>query len=116
MKKRDENGNIAKYKARLVAQGISHRPGIDYSDMGTFAPVMRFETLRSMLSLTSVYKWDMQQMDIKNVYLNSPLAEDIYMRQPPGFDDGSGRVCHLKRALYGLKQAGNAWKASLMQQ
>ena len=45
LRKRDENGEITKYKARLVAQGFSQKPGTDYSDNGTFAPVMRFETL-----------------------------------------------------------------------
>ena len=108
-KKRDEHGNIVKYKARLVAQGFSQKPGTDFSHNGTFAPVMRFETLRTMLALAAVNKWDMRQLDVKSAYLNGKLTEEIYMKQPPGFSDSSGRVCRLKRALYGLKQAGHAW-------
>jgi hypothetical protein len=106
-KKRDEHGNIVKYKARLVAQGFSQKPGTDFSHNGTFAPVMRFETLRTMLALAAVNKWDMRQLDVKSAYLNGKLTEEIYMKQPPGFSDGSGRVCKLQRALYGLKQAGH---------
>jgi hypothetical protein len=53
------------------------------------------------------------QMDIKGAYLNGELEEEIYMRQPEGFSDGSGRVCRLKRTLYGLKQSGRAWNQQL---
>jgi hypothetical protein len=109
LKKRDEHGDILKFKARLVAQGFSQKPGTDYQEMGTFAPVMRFETLRAMLALTAVNNWEMRQMDVKGAYLNGYLDEEIYMQQPPGFGDGSGRVCRLRRSLYGLKQAGNVW-------
>jgi hypothetical protein len=56
-----------------------------------------------------IHRWDMRQMDVKGAYLNGHLKEEIYMKQPAGFDDGSGRVCRLVKALYGLKQAGNAW-------
>ena len=57
MRKRDEHGMITKYKARLVAQGFSQKPGTDYSDNGTFAPVMRFETLRTMLAHSAINNW-----------------------------------------------------------
>ena len=59
----------------------------DYSDTGTFTPVMRFETLRTMLALAAINSWDMHQMDIKGVYLNSWLKEETYMKQLAGFDD-----------------------------
>ncbi|CAA7266308.1 unnamed protein product [Cyclocybe aegerita] len=108
-KKHDEHGNVIKYKARIVAQGFSQKPGTDYSNDGTFAPVMRFETLRTGLGLAAINGWDLRQFDVKGAYLNGYLEEEIYMRQPPGFDDGTGRVCLLKRSLYGLKQAGNVW-------
>ena len=51
----------------------------------------------------------MHQLDAKSAYLNGKLTEEIYMKQPPGFSEGSGRICRLQRALYGLKQAGHAW-------
>ena len=60
--------------------------------MGTFAPVMCFKTLRTMLALVAINGWDMWQMDIKGTYLNGWLKEEIYMKQPAGFDDGSGQV------------------------
>jgi hypothetical protein len=103
LRKRNEKGEIARYKACLVAQGFSQKPGIDYSNNGTFAPVMRFEMLRTGLTLSAVNGWDLRQFDIKGAYLNRYIKEEIYMRQSPGFDDGSGRVCRLRRALYGLK-------------
>ena len=109
LRKKDEDRNIESYKAQLVAQGFSQKPGMDYSDTGTFAPVMCFETLRTMLALAVINSCDMRQMDVKGVYLNSWLKEEIYMKQLAGFDDGSGRVCQLVRPLYGLKQAGNEW-------
>jgi histone deacetylase 1/2 len=52
-------------------------------------------------------------MDIKGAYLNSILEEEIYMKQPDGFDDRSGHVLKLHLALYGLKQAGHAWHQKL---
>jgi hypothetical protein len=78
-------------------------------DSGTFAPVMRFETLRTMLALATINRWDVRPMDIKGAYLNGWLKEEIYMKQPAGYDDGSGRVCRLIKTLYGLKQARNEW-------
>ena len=109
VRKRDENGNIIRFKARLVAQGFSQKPGTDYSNDGTFAPVMRFETLRTLLALGAVNNWKIRQFDIKGAYLHGTLHETIYMRQPEGFDDGTRSVCRLIRPLYGLKQSGNVW-------
>ena len=57
LRKRDEYGTITKYKARLVAQGFSQKPGTNYLDNGTFAPVMRFETLRTMLAYSAINNW-----------------------------------------------------------
>ncbi|KIL57786.1 hypothetical protein M378DRAFT_87411, partial [Amanita muscaria Koide BX008] len=114
-KKRDEEGRINRFKARLVAQGFSQKPGVDYSNTGTFAPVMRFESLRTHLALAAVNNWELRQFDVKSAYLNGSLDEEIYMRQPPGFDDGSGRVCRLKKSIYGLKQAGNIWNREFTQ-
>ena len=90
LQKQDEKGNIIHYKARLVAQGFSQKPGMDYSNDGTFAPVMWFETLCTLLALGVVKNWKIQQFDIKGAYLHGTLHEIIYMRQPEGFDDGSG--------------------------
>jgi hypothetical protein len=111
--KRDEHGKIARYKARLVAQGFSQKPGVDYSDNGTFAPVMRFKTLRTMLAHMEIHNWKLGQFDIKGAYLHGYLEEEIYMAQPQGYGDNSQRVRKLIRAIYGLKQAGNVWNTVL---
>ncbi|KAF4622418.1 hypothetical protein D9613_009127 [Agrocybe pediades] len=113
-KKRDEYGRVVKFKARLVVQGFSQKPGVDYSEDGTFAPVMRFETLRTMLAFAAVDDLKLRQFDVKGAYLHGHLEEEIFMTQPPGYDDGSGDVCILLRSLYGLKQAGNVWNRELV--
>ena len=90
LRKRDKHGQITKYKARLVAQGFSQKPGTDYSNDGTFAPVMRFETLRTLLAYSAVNNLKLRQFDVKGAYLHGRLTEMIYMTQPPGYGDGSG--------------------------
>lgn len=105
--KRDPQGNILKYKARLVAQGFSQIPGQDF--LATYAPVMRLESYRTILSIAAAKKWAIHQIDVVGAYLNGELEEVIYMRQPPGYEDGSPLVCRLHKALYGLKQAGRVW-------
>ena len=62
-----------------------------------------------MLSVTARDKLYLFQFDVSTAFLYGDLEEDIYMIQPEGCDDGSGRVCHLKRSLYGLKQAPRCW-------
>ena len=96
MKKKDENGNTIQYKAQLVAQGFFQKPGTDYSNNGTFAPVMWFKSLHTAFRMAAIHEWDMHQMDVKTAYLNSYLKEEIYMVQPSGFNDGTGYVCQLK--------------------
>ena len=81
--------------------------------MGTFAPVMRFETLRTLLAMSAIHNWELQQMDIKGAYLNGKIVEELYMKQPTGFEDRTVRVCRLRRRIYGLQQAGNVWNHEL---
>ena len=95
VKKCDEKGKLIKYKAQLVAQGFSQKPGINFSNDGTFAPVMRFETLRTLLAFAASKKWDIKQLDVKGAYLHGLLKESIFMDQPRGFDDESGHVSKL---------------------
>ncbi|KAI0992481.1 hypothetical protein K3495_g15704, partial [Podosphaera aphanis] len=110
-KKYDENGNLFKYKARLVAQGYTQGYIYDYSD--TFSPVIRFDSFRLVLAIAAYHGLELGQVDIKGAYLNGNLSEDIYMKQPKGFEDGTGRVCHLIHTLYGLKQSGREWNKTL---
>ena len=109
--KHDHEGKISRYKARLVAQGYSQIPGMDYFE--TFAPVVRHDSLRAMLAIAAIQDLEIRQLDIKGAYLNGDLQEEIYMRQPEGFDDRSGRVCRLYKTLYGLKQSGREWNRKL---
>jgi hypothetical protein len=106
-------GNITQYKACLVAQGFTQLKGIDYKE--TFAPVAKFTSIHTALTLTAHYNWHVEQMDVKSAFLNGVLEEEIYMHQPPGFLVGDGEiyVCRMQRALYGLKQAPRVWNQTI---
>ncbi|THH13070.1 hypothetical protein EUX98_g9761, partial [Antrodiella citrinella] len=103
------DGAVTRYKARLVAQGFTQVPGVDYFD--TFSPTVRLETLRILLHLAAAHNWSRGQDDVTGAFLHSKIDTELYMRQPPGFNDGTGRVCLLLLSLYGLKQASNVWNA-----
>ena len=102
-------------KARLVAQGYSQIEGIDFEE--TFAPVARLESIRLLLSISCVNKFKLHQMDVKSVFLNGFLQEEVFIEQPKGFVDAhhTYHVYRLKKALYGLKQAPRAWYECLTQ-
>ncbi|KAJ9567043.1 hypothetical protein OSB04_003009 [Centaurea solstitialis] len=103
------DGTLARYKARLVANGKSQQQGIDCDE--TFSPVVKPATIRTVLSLAISKQWPIHQLDVKNAFLHGHLQETVYMHQPPGFRDSQhpDYVCHLQRSLYGLKQAPRAW-------
>ncbi|KAK1663300.1 hypothetical protein QYE76_051459 [Lolium multiflorum] len=107
--KQDESGTVIRNKARLVAQGYSQVEGVDFGE--TFAPVARLESIRILLAFASHHGFKLQQMDVKSAFLNGPLHEEVYVKQPPGFEDPHfpDHVFKLKKALYGLKQAPRAW-------
>lgn len=113
--KRDANGNIIKYKARLVAQGFSQIPGVDYHPDTVFANTPRTDTNRTVFALATEFDLDLRHFDIKGAFLQGDLKEEVYMRQPqgfvrPGFED---KVCGLNKSLYGLKQASHVWQDTL---
>lgn len=101
------DGTIERYKARLVARGFNQTKGVDYFE--TFSPLVRYESVRTVLAIAAKYDMEMTQFDIKTAFFNGPLEEDIYMEQPEGYQDGTDRVCHLQKGLYGLKQASRNW-------
>ena len=107
--KQDEHGLVVRNKPRLVAQGYSQVEGIDFGE--TYAPVARLESIRILLAYASHHNFKLQQMDVKSAFLNGPLKELVYVKQPPGFEDPHfpNHVYKLDKALYGLKQAPRAW-------
>ncbi|GKD44469.1 retrovirus-related pol polyprotein from transposon TNT 1-94, partial [Tanacetum coccineum] len=106
--KRDETG-IVKNKARLVAQGYNQKKGIYYDE--TFAPVARLEAIRIFLAFATYMNFIVYQMDVKSAFLNGKLKEEVYVKQPPGFESSEfpNHVRKLDKALYGLKKAPIAW-------
>lgn len=111
----DEDENVIRNKARLVAQRYSQIEGIDFDE--TFAPVARLECIRLILGIACKIRIKLYQMDVKRVFLNEILQEEVYVVQPKGFEDRKfpDHVYKLKRALYGLKQAHRAWYERIAQ-
>jgi hypothetical protein len=103
------DGSVKKYKARFVTKGFSQVEGIDYKE--TFAPVAQYTSIRTIISLVTSMGWKLHQMDIKTVFLNGEIEEEVYIEQPEGFviHDEKSHVCRLKKTLYGLKQTPHAW-------
>ncbi|MGI4673506.1 reverse transcriptase domain-containing protein, partial [Klebsiella pneumoniae] len=85
--KMDENGIITRNKARLVAKGYCQEEGIDFDE--TFAPVARLEAIRIFLAYAAHANFKVYQMDVKSAFLNGELEEEVYVSQPPGFEDRS---------------------------
>jgi len=110
--KHDKNGNITKRKARLVARGFSQRFGIDY--FYTFSPTLKLDSLHIIVVIAFQRNFKILQIDINASYLNAKLTEDIYMKPPEGYNNGSNQgYWKLKRALYSLIQAGRQWNDDL---
>lgn len=107
----DEHGNVIRYKARLVAQGCRQIPGVDVDEV--FAPTSSFGARRVLLAKAAQEDLEVHQVDIKTAFLNGDLEEEVYVTQPPGFENGGPQVCRLRKALYGLKQAPRAWYKTL---
>ena len=107
------DGAVERYKARLVAQGFSQKFGLDYEE--TFSPVIRFESVRSVLALAAQHGLKLHQMDVSTAFLNGELENEVYMKQPEGYITPGQEylVCKLKRSLYGLKQSPRCWNQAL---
>ncbi|GAA97486.1 hypothetical protein E5Q_04164 [Mixia osmundae IAM 14324] len=109
----DEKGEVYRYKARLVAKGYRQIPGVDYFE--TSASVASLPAVRTVLALAASRDYELIQADITSAFLNSPLEEDIYIKQQADYTVPGQEtlVCKLKKAIYGLKQAGLAWVNTL---
>ncbi|GJR99580.1 putative ribonuclease H-like domain-containing protein [Tanacetum coccineum] len=111
--KKDERGIMIRNKARLVAQGYTQEEGIDYDEV--FAPVARIKAIRLFLAYASFKDFMVYQMDVKSAFLYEKIEEEVYVCQPPGFEDPNfpDRVYKVEKALYGLHQAPRAWYETL---
>ena len=107
--KHNADGTVNRYKARLVGKGYAQTYVIDFEE--TFSPVAKMATVRAIIVMAAAKGWDLQQMDVKNAFLNGDLQEEVYMEQPKGYvhPEFVHYVCRLKKDLYGLKQAPRAW-------
>ncbi|GJS93453.1 putative ribonuclease H-like domain-containing protein [Tanacetum coccineum] len=111
--KKDERGIVIKNKARLVAQGYTQEEGINYDEV--FAPIARTKAIRLFLAYASYKDFVVYQMDVKSAFLYGKIEEEVYVCQPPGFEDPDfpDRVYKVEKALYGLHQAPRAWYETL---
>ena len=100
-----------RYKARLVARGFTQIKGVDYDEV--FAPTLRPQTLRILLTIASHFDYEVEQFDFDTAFLNGVLTEEIYMTQPEGFVQDKSKYCLLKKSLYGLKQSPRCWYEKL---
>ncbi|PKU83242.1 Retrovirus-related Pol polyprotein from transposon TNT 1-94 [Dendrobium catenatum] len=109
------DGQIDRYKARLVAQGFKQEFGLNFNE--TFSPVAKLPTIRILLLLALQRHWPTLQLDISNAFLHGDLQEEVFMKQPPGFIDSQqpDYVCKLHKSLYGLRQAPRQWYNKLTQ-
>ncbi|WZZ85883.1 hypothetical protein YC2023_114462 [Brassica napus] len=113
--KRNADGSINKFKARLVSKGYVQEHGIDFDEV--FAPVARLETIRLLIGLSAANKWEIHHLDVKTAFLHGELNEEVYVSHPKGFEKKGEehKVFKLSKALYGLRQAPRAWNTKLDQ-
>lgn len=105
--KNKPTGQIERFKARLVIRGFTQKFGVDYGE--TFSPVVKLSSIRMVLATAAAEGLQLKKIDVKTAFLYGELKEEIYMKQPRGYDDNTGRVCKLNKSLYGLKQASRVW-------
>jgi hypothetical protein len=105
--KYDDQGQLSRYKSRLVALGNRQVAGVDFHE--TFAPVAKFTSIRTLLSLTASHDWELDQMDVKTAFLNGDIHEEVYLTPPISHRAHSQSVWKLNKSLYGLKQAPRQW-------
>jgi hypothetical protein len=107
--KQDEFEVVTRNKPRLVAKGYSQFEGLNFKE--TFAHVAKIESIRILPAYATHHDFKHYQMDIKSAFLNGPIKEEVYVEQPPGFEDQEypNHVHRLQKVLYGLKQAPRLW-------
>ncbi|RVW22045.1 Retrovirus-related Pol polyprotein from transposon TNT 1-94 [Vitis vinifera] len=100
--KKESLGNIERYKTRLVAKGFTQKEGINYIE--TFSPVSKKDSLCIILALVAHFDLELQQMDVKNAFLNGELDKEVYMKQPEGLPYSDENV--MDQCIY-LKYSGS---------
>ena len=98
-----------RFKARLVAKCFSQISGVDYNDV--FSLVVKHSSIRIFFGIVAMRDLELEQLNVKTVFLHGELKEEIYMDQPEGFivPGKEDHVCKLKRSLYGLKPSPRQW-------
>nr|GEW58043.1 putative ribonuclease H-like domain-containing protein [Tanacetum cinerariifolium] len=111
--KKDERGIVIRNKERLVTQGYTQEESIDYNEV--FAPVARIEAIMIFLAYASFMGFVVYQMDVKSAFLYGTIEDEVYVCQPPGFEDlhFPNKAYKVEKALYGLHQALRAWYETL---
>ena len=110
--KRNEHGNVTRYRARLVARGFLHREGMDFGDI--FSPVVRYSTLRIILALAAQYSLFKRHLDCPKAFTQADLDTVCYMKPPPGMKLPKGKCIKLHKSVYGLKQASRLFNQLLV--
>ena len=107
--KKNATGEPVRFKARVVARGFSQVPGIDFKD--TFSPTLKIIGFRMLVGLAALHDLELHHLDVQTAFLHGELSEEIYMQQPPFFEDPSNphHVCRLQKSIYGLKQSPRVW-------
>ena len=113
VKKFDEQGQVEKFKARLVVKGYNQIYGIDFKD--TFSPVTTYTTVRVLLAIAAQFGMKVKQLDVKTAFLHGEIDTVIYVKQPEGCHDGTDKVWLLHKSLYGLKQSPRLWHQKVKQ-
>lgn len=103
------DGIVQNFNTRLVEKGITQTQGVDYDQ--TFSTVVKINSIRVMLSISSYHEYEVWKTDVKIASLNEKLTEDVYMDQPEDFEQPKfpNKLCKLEKSIYGLKQPYRSW-------
>lgn len=105
-KKRDADGTLKRYKARLVVCGNMDK----YQWTETYSPVVDISVVRLLLAIAAQRNWVVEQVDVDNAFLLGRIERPVYMRKPNFLHEGGeNSVCSLRRSLYGLQEAPRVW-------